>query len=122
MVRGVMDQIIAHGHVRRGWLGVQSEEVPRSQAAALGIDPPVALRISDVVPNGPAALVGLRRDDLVTHLNGQPIANAQEALNRVAAMAPGSLLNIQARRGPQRLTFKATLEERPPRSERQAGG
>jgi serine protease DegS len=122
MVRGVMDQILAHGRVRRGWLGVSSEEVPRATAAALGIDPPAALRISDVVPQGPAALVGLKRDDLVTHLNGQPILNAQEALNRVAAMPPGSLLNIQARRGAQRLNFKATLEERPPRGERQAGG
>jgi serine peptidase DegS len=122
MVRGVMDEIIAHGRVRRGWLGVSSEEVPRAQAAALGIDPPAALRISKVDPNGPAALVGLRPDDLVTHLNGQPILNGQEALNRVAAMPPGSQLNIQARRGSQRLTFKATLEERPPRTERQAGG
>ena len=122
MVRGVMDQILAHGRVRRGWLGVSSEEVPRATAAALGIDPPAALRISDVVPQGPAALVGLKRDDLVTHLNGLPILNAQEALNRVAAMPPGSLLNIQARRGAQRLNFKATLEERPPRGERQAGG
>ncbi|HJY41878.1 MAG TPA: trypsin-like peptidase domain-containing protein [Steroidobacteraceae bacterium] len=122
MVRGVMDQILAHGRVRRGWLGVQSEEVPRATAVALGIDPPAALRISKVEPNGPAALVGLRPDDLVTHLNGQPIVNGQEALNRVAAMPPGSLLNIQARRGAQRLTFKATLEERPPRTERQTGG
>jgi serine peptidase DegS len=122
MVRGVMDQIIAHGRVRRGWLGVQSEDVPRARAAALGIDPPGALRINSVDPHGPAALVGLRRDDLVTHLNGQPILNGQEALNRVAAMAPGSLLNIQARRGAQRLTFRATLEERPPRNQRQAGG
>lgn len=122
MVRGVMDQILAHGRVRRGWLGVSSQEVPRAQAAALGIDPPAALLISDVDPQGPAALVGLKRDDLVTHLNGQPILNAQEALNRVAAMAPGSLLSIQARRGAQRLTFKATLEERPPRGDRQAGG
>jgi S1-C subfamily serine protease len=122
MVRGVMDQILAHGRVRRGWLGVQSEELPRATAVALGIDPPAALRISKVEPNGPAALVGLRPDDLVTHLNGQPIVNGQEALNRVAAMAPGDLLSIQARRGTQRLTFKATLEERPPRTERQAGG
>lgn len=122
MVRGVMDQILAHGRVRRGWLGVTSEEVPRATAAALGIDPPAALRISEVAPQGPAALVGLRPDDLVTHLNGQPILSATEALNRVAAMAPGSLLNIQARRGMQRLTFKATLEERPPRGERQTGG
>jgi serine peptidase DegS len=122
MVRGVMDQILAHGRVRRGWLGVESEEVPRATAAALGIDPPAALRISNVTPRGPAAIVGLQRDDLVTHLNGQPILSAQEALNRVAAMAPGSSLNIQARRGAQRLTFNATLEERPPRSARQAGG
>jgi serine peptidase DegS len=122
MVRGVMDQILEHGRVRRGWLGVSSEEVPRATAAALGIDPPTALRISNVVPDGPAAAVGLRRDDLVTHLNGQPIINATEALNRVAAMAPGSLLSIQARRGTQRLSFNATLEERPPRGDRQAGG
>ena len=122
MVRGVMDQILAHGRVRRGWLGVSSEEVPRATAAALGIDPPSALRISNVVPDGPAAAVGLQRDDLVTHLNGQPIINATEALNRVAAMAPGSLLDIQARRGTQRLSFKATLEERPPRGDRPAGG
>lgn len=122
MVRGVMDQILAHGRVRRGWLGVSSEDVLPATAAALGIDPPAALRISKVDPNGPAATVGLRPDDLVTHLNGQPILNGQEALNRVAALPPGSLLNIQARRGSQRLTFKATLEERPPRTERQAGG
>jgi serine peptidase DegS len=121
MVRGVMDQILEHGRVRRGWLGVQSEEVPRAAAAALGIDPPAALRISGVDPNGPAAHVGLRRDDLVTHLNGQPIINGTEALNRVAAMAPGSILDIRARRGSERLTLKATLEERPPRGERQSG-
>lgn len=118
MVRGVMDQILEHGRVRRGWLGVSSEEVPRATAAALGIDPPAALRISNVDPQGPAALVGLRRDDLVTHLNGQPIQNAQEALNRVAAMSPGSILDISARRGSERLSLRAKLEERPPRGSR----
>ena len=118
MVRGVMDQILEHGRVRRGWLGVSSEELPRSMAAALGIDPPVALRISSVDQNGPAARAGMRIDDLVTHLNGQPILNAQEALNRVAAMTPGSELEIRAVRGKARMTFKATLEDRPPRGSR----
>lgn len=118
MVRGVMDQIIAHGRVRRGWLGVSSEELPRATAAALDIDPPVALRISSVDPQGPAAKVGIRVDDLVTHLNGQQIVNAQEALNRVAAMSPGSTLEIRGRRGREALTVAATLEERPPRGSR----
>lgn len=118
MVRGVMDQILEHGRVRRGWLGVSSEELPRGMAAALGIDPPVALRISSVDPNGPAARAGVRVDDLVTHLNGQPILNAQEALNRVAAMTPGAELEIRALRGKSRMTIKATLEDRPPRGSR----
>ncbi len=115
MVRGVMNQILEHGRVRRGWLGVESEQLTHDAAASLGIDPPVALRIALVYPEGPAALAGLREDDLVTHLNGQVILNAEEALNRVAAMAPGSKLAIGGRRGNQALQLSATLHERPPR-------
>lgn len=118
MVRGVMSQILENGRVRRGWLGVTSEELPRATAIALGLDPPVALRIAAVDPNGPAAIAGLREHDLVTHLNGQAILNAEEALNRVAAMAPGSTLAIGGLRGRQRLQLSAVLHERPPRSER----
>jgi serine protease DegS len=104
--------------VRRGWLGVSSEDLPRATAAALGIDPPAALRISEVDPHGPAAHAGLRPDDLVTHFNGRPVVNAQEALNRVAAMAPGTVLAIRAERNGRRLDLRAMLEERPPRGER----
>jgi serine peptidase DegS len=122
MVRGVMDQILEHGRVRRGWLGVSSEDLPRATAVALGINPPAALRISEVDPRGPAALAGLRPDDLITHFNGRPVLNALEALNRVAAMTPGSSLAIRARRGGEHLEFRAMLEERPPRGERQPEG
>jgi serine protease DegS len=118
MVRGVMDQILEHGRVRRGWLGVSSEDLPRATAAALGIDPPAALRISDVDPRGPAAHAGLKRDDVITHLAGRPVINAQEALNRVAAMTPGSALAIRALRGREPLDLRAMLEERPPGGDR----
>jgi serine peptidase DegS len=122
MVRGVMDQILEHGRVRRGWLGVSSEDLPRAAAAALGIDPPSALRISDVDPRGPAAHAGLKRDDVITHIDGRPIINAQEALNRVAAMTPGSALAIRALRGGEQLDLSAMLEERPPGGERKPEG
>lgn len=118
MVRGVMEQILKHGRVRRGWLGVTSEEIPRAAAASLGLDPPSALRVSSLDPQGPAARAGLRANDLVTHLNGQPILNAQETLNRVAGMPPGAVIEIRARRDQRQLDFRATLEERPPRGAR----
>lgn len=117
MVRGVIDQILQHGRVRRGWLGISTEELPPARAAALGFDPPAALRITGL-PNGPARQAGLRVGDLVSHLNGQPILNTQEALNRVAAMAPGTGIEIGLRRGSEQLKIKITLEERPPRGSR----
>ena len=113
MVRGVMEQIVQHGRVRRGWLGVESEELTREAASALGIDPPVALKINKVDPQGPAALAGLRKDDEVTHLNGQSILNGEEALNRVAALSPGSRLIIGGFRGKEQLQLSAELHERP---------
>ncbi|MFO7305616.1 MAG: trypsin-like peptidase domain-containing protein [Gammaproteobacteria bacterium] len=121
MVRGVMSQILEHGRVRRGWLGITSEDVPREMAAALGLDPPAAIRIAAVDPNGPAAIAGLRAHDLVTHLNGQAILNAEDALNRVAAMQPGSTITISALRGRERLHVSAVLDERPPRNARRGG-
>jgi len=87
-------------------------------ARALGITPPVALRITAIDPRGPAAQSGLRVNDVLIQLNGQPLNNAQEALNRVAAMRPGSHLGITVVRGRERVKLSAILKERPSRSER----
>jgi serine protease DegS len=121
MVRGVMDEIIQHGHVQRGWLGVSTEELSRTEARKLQISPPVALRIAAIDPNGPAAQSGLRVNDVLVELNGQPLNNAQEALNRVAAMQPGSRIEITVVRGKERLNLSAVLKERPTRAERHPG-
>jgi serine peptidase DegS len=123
LVRGVMDQILLHGRVLRGWLGVSSGElVPRSAAASMGLGNAAALLIEGVDAQGPAARAGLQPGDLVTHLNGQPIASAQDALNRVAAMPPGATLAIRGRRGAKVLELKAVLEERPPGGSRRPAG
>jgi serine peptidase DegS len=121
MVRGVMDEIIQHGHVQRGWLGVSTEEISRAEARALKISPPVALRITAIDPNGPAAHSGLNVNDVLIQLNGQPLNNAQEALNRVAAMRPGSRVTITVLRGKEHVNLSAVLKERPTRSERHPG-
>jgi serine protease DegS len=118
MVRGVMDEIIQNGHVQRGWLGVSTEELSRADARAMGISPPVALRITAIDPRGPAGPSGLRLNDVLVQLNGQPLNNPQEALNRVAAMRPGSTLTITVVRGRERINLSAVLKERPSRSER----
>jgi serine protease DegS len=105
LVRGVMQEIIEHGRVRRGWLGVQVMGDPNRRFSA-----PV---IGAIEPGSPAHRSGLRPGDLITHLNGRAIVTDQEALTHVAALRPGSSIEIRVRRGTQSLTLQATLEERP---------
>jgi serine peptidase DegS len=111
LVRGVLSEIIVHGRVRRGWLGVHVLGDPNRRFSA-----PV---IGVIDAGSPAQRAGLRPGDLITELNRRPILTDQEALTQVAALAPGSKLEISVRRGNQTLTVTATLEERP-RAERDA--
>ncbi|HEY4369930.1 MAG TPA: trypsin-like peptidase domain-containing protein [Steroidobacteraceae bacterium] len=104
LVRGVMEEIIEHGHVRRGWLGVHVVADPNSR-----FSPPI---IDAIDQGSPAQRAGLRRGDLITHLNGKQILTDQEALTLVAGLAPGSSLEISIRRGETPMTMHAVLEER----------
>jgi serine peptidase DegS len=104
LVRGVMGEIIKYGRVRRGWLGVHVVGDPNRRFSA----PVVGL----IDRGSPAEKAGLRPGDLITEINGRPILTDQEALTQVAALPPGSEIEIQFRRGQQSLTAHATLQER----------
>lgn len=113
LVRGVMGEIIEHGRVRRGWLGVHVVGDPnrRFSAPVIGI----------IDAGSPAQRAGLRPGDLITELNGRQILTDQEALTQVAALPPGSEIEIRFRRGEQTLVARATLEERPADTTAQPG-
>jgi serine protease DegS len=109
MVRGVMEEIVSHGRVRRGALGVSVLSDPNRRS-----NPPI---IDRVAPDGPAAKAGLRRGDLITHVGGQPVASNQDAMNRIAASLPGSTVEVRVQRGDQPIAVMATLDERPPQAQ-----
>jgi len=104
LVRGVMGEIIEHGRVRRGWLGVHVVGDPSRRFSA----PVVGL----IDPGSPADKAGLKPGDLITELNGRQILTDQEALTQVAALAPGSEIEIRFKRGDRSLSARARLEER----------
>ena len=86
LVRGVMEQLIAHGRVIRGYLGVDTTDLPEAQARQLGIDGSAVLLQA---VNGPAAAAGLKPGDVLTHINGQRMFTRQQAMNFVASSQPG---------------------------------
>jgi serine peptidase DegS len=112
LVRGVMQQLVAHGRVIRGYLGVDTIDLPPIQARALGIDGG-AVQVTGV--SGPAAAAGLRAGDLLTHINDQRMFTRQQAMNLVASSQPGTTIRIGAVRADGSVfATEAVLEERPP--------
>src|SRR5688572_27038440 len=112
LVRGVMQQLIAHGRVIRGYLGVEDpRDLPAGQARTLGIDDGSAVLITGVT--GPAAAAGLRRGDVLTHINGERMFTRRQAMNFVASAQPGDRITIRVvRPDGTPFTTEAVLEER----------
>jgi serine peptidase DegS len=112
LVRGVMQQLLAHGRVIRGYLGVDTVDLPAAQARLLGIDGS-AVQVTGVT--GPAAAAGLKPGDVLTHVNEERTLTAQQARNLVASAQPGQQIRIRATRADgTKITVDAVLEERPP--------
>ena len=114
LVRGVMQQLIAHGRVIRGYLGVDPEplDLSAAQTALLGIEGPAVLITGT---KGPAATAGLRANDVLTHINGERMFDRRQAMTLVASMQPCARIRIRVVR-PDGTPFEteAVLEERDP--------
>jgi serine protease Do len=113
MAHYVMDQIIEHGKVIRGFLGVTIQAVEPDMAKAFGLTHGGGALIGDVTPNSPAAKAGLQRGDVILQLNGQPITGPSDLSVHIAEMAPGTVVHLQVFRNGQEKTMDVTLGEYP---------
>lgn len=95
LVRGVVDQLIEHGRVIRGYMGVELSNVSAPEADSLGLDGSAVL-VQEVT--GPAAAAGVSTGDILTHLDGRRIGNTQQFISIVAGSAPGTNVRLQVAR------------------------
>jgi len=115
LVRGVVEEIKANGRVIRGWVGLETAELTRAEAAELGIESNVGIVLTRVIEGSPADAAGLLRGDVILTINSESIRLRQQALLMVAALEPGDKVDVEGWRGGQR--FQATLiaaERTPP--------
>jgi serine protease DegS len=109
----VLDDIITHGRVIRGWLGVEVQQLSPSIASQLELSPPSALIITAVPIYGPAYNSGLQPGDIITHINGQAVSDGSSEINLIADMAPGDPIELRIIRKDIWLTIKAIAGIRP---------
>jgi serine peptidase DegS len=114
LVRGVVDEIKAHGRVIRGYVGLEPDELSRAEAEALGIDTNAGINLTGIVAGGPADTAGLLRGDVILAINGELVRTRQQALLIVAALEPGDEVQVIGWRDGQRFRTTLIATERPP--------
>jgi serine protease DegQ len=110
--RNVLDQIIATGHVVRGWLGVDYTFVPVPANSGL----PAAARgvqVTDVYPGGPGAQVGIQPRDVLLRIGSDDIRDPADLRRREAALKPGSTVEISGLRNGSPFHASVVLAQRP---------
>ncbi len=112
LAKGVLTQIIEHGEVVRGWLGVEIQDLSPDLADSFGLDRNSGVIIAGVFPDSPAAKAGLKRGDVITRIQGQAVTDVNGALKVITSAQPDSVLSISGLRDGKDFSVKARIARR----------
>jgi serine protease Do len=110
VVTWVRDQLLEHGAVRNGWLGIRAQALEPEIAEQLGIPLWAGVLVTDVV-GAPARRAGLEMDDVITHVEGRPVFDPDQLRSRVGLTSPGVVVTVRIRRGERTLDVPVRLGE-----------
>ncbi len=118
LAQGIMQQLLVHGRVVRGWLGIMAQDITPELAESFGLPQVKGILISGVLEQGPADLAGIAPGDIITQINNIKSSDARDILNTIAMQPPGAIVTINGWRGQHRIKLKALIAERPPQPKR----
>jgi serine protease Do len=113
MAKYVMDEILKHGKVVRGYIGIGIQDVTPDLAKAFNVPNGKGALVSDVQPNTPGAKAGLQRGDVITEIDGQPVSGQNDLRLKVGSMAPGTTVHLKVLRNGEPRDVTLTLGEMP---------
>jgi serine protease Do len=113
LARQVMNQILDHGKVTRGYLGVVVQPISPAMAKALGQSEPKGALVGDVSAKGPAQAGGVERADIILEINGKSVNDANELRNTVSMMQPGETVKLKISRNGRLRDLSVKLGELP---------
>lgn len=113
LAKGVLTQLIEHGRVIRGWLGIKIQDITPKLAKAFDLDSTDGVVITNIVVNGPADKAELDRGDIITHIDDEKVRDFRETLNQISMHKPGDKIKLAIIREGKKLEKMATVSERP---------
>ncbi|MBY0586477.1 trypsin-like peptidase domain-containing protein [bacterium] len=112
LVQQVVEELVAHGRVRRAFLGVEFPHLfTHDRSVELGLISARGALVAGVGKGSPAAQAGIREGDVVLEFNGQAVADDSHLINLVSRSAPGQKVEMIVWRGKKRVSLAVTLGE-----------
>ena len=112
-VQKVMDNILEHGRVIRGWLGFEAVDITPTLAKNFKLSLSSGLLITAIAKGGPTHLADIRPNDIVTSINGISVTDRHRSVSQIAEIVPGEPIELEIQRNNKRLKVTAIAGERP---------
>ncbi|CAI8303451.1 MAG: PDZ domain-containing protein [Oceanospirillales bacterium TMED33] len=109
----IMQELLDHGQVIRGWIGVETKLLTEDLARSFGVKKNTGVLISGVYRRGPAANADILPGDILTHMNDQKITDGRAAMNQVAGFDPGAKIVVRLLRNGQPIERIVLVGQRP---------
>ncbi len=109
----VKDEILAHGRVDRGWLGITLQEMSQGLASSFGLSKPDGALVNAVVPGSPADRAGLKAGDVIVKVDRTAIEGPADVPGAIGRLRPGVKVKLEIWRGGREQTIDATLAQPP---------
>ena len=109
MAKSIMDSLIKHGQVVRGWLGLSIQPLTEEMAKSFGYESTEGALVGDVLDDGPAQKAGMKRGDIITKFAGVKVKDMVQFRSAVAETEPGSKVKIDVFRDGKRKTLSVEV-------------
>ena len=113
LAKQVMEQIIEHGSVVRGWIGVEVQDITPELAESFKLPTSQGALIAGVLRGGPADRAGIRPGDILLQVENKPVVDSADMLNKVSSLIPGKLTNLKVLRNQTEVLLRITVGKRP---------
>ncbi len=111
--KSIANQILEHGKVERGYLGINITDLDSPTRKLLGLSENEGVMVSKVEKGGPADKAGIKNGDVILSINKTSVNSSARLQETVGNQPPGTVINVETLRDKKRLDFSVKLAERP---------
>ena len=111
MARQIMDQLLTHGEIQRGRIGVQIQDLTPEFAEALGTTYQRGALVNQVIPGTPAEAAGIEAGDVVVEMNGEPVVGSSDLRNKVGLLRVGDAVRLTIVRDGEPIAIELAVGE-----------